>query len=75
METKGKVTGFKNSGRFGAIKNFGLSLRMAGFNTKTLSGIPESTYISSEDCHNHLIEMEYQKSRTRAEAQRFQYNR
>lgn len=75
MDSKVKEIRPWNSGRFGAIKNLGLSLRIAGFNSRTMPGIPESTYASSKEGRSHLIDVDCQKSRARTEAQRLQYNR
>jgi hypothetical protein len=75
MESKAKEIGFKNSGRLGAVKNLGLSLRLPGFDAKGTQGLPEPSYRISEDYRNHLIEMEQQKERARTEAQRLQFNR
>jgi hypothetical protein len=64
-----------NNGRFGAIKDIGLTLKLPGFNVETRPGLPEAAYRISEGCRNHLTEVEYQKARARTEVQRFQFNR
>jgi len=76
MESEMNETTNKNNQRLGIIKNLGFSLRLLGFPIKAIKGVTaDSAYKISEDYRVHVNEIEYQKARALAEAQRLQSNR
>jgi hypothetical protein len=68
----------KNNGRFGVLKNLGISLKLpqAGFPTRANKGSTGvSAYEISGDCRAYGIEVEHRKARALVESQRLQSNR
>ena len=66
----------RKNGRLGAIRNLEISLKLPEFSMKTMKGIPgDPAYLTSDDYRAQTLEMDYQRTRARTEAQRKQFNR
>jgi len=66
----------RNNGRIGAIKNFGISLKLHGFHSSAISGnVGDSAYRISGDYRARVIETEHWKAATLAESRMLQVNR
>lgn len=74
MGSKVKEIGFE-SGRFGAVKGIGLLLGLPGFRGEAAEGVPGYSARDKEACRSQLLEIECQRARARADAQRAQISR
>ena len=66
----------RNEGRFGAIKNLGITLKLLGFHAPDINGkIGDIAYKASGDYRAHAIVMEQQKATALVESRMLQFNR
>jgi hypothetical protein len=63
------------SRRFGAVKSLGLLLKLPGFRGEAAEGVPGYSAMDRETCRSQLLEIECQKARAKADAQRAQISR